>query len=93
MDKKLVNTTTVQWFSVDVSHKRTCVPERAEIGEILPILHTSYLLLFTEFPKVPYTMLQHSVLKSTLNKKDLNDVTSAPFSVCFFCCWQLRKRH
>ena len=32
------------------------------------------------------------LLKASRNKKDLNDVTAAPFSV-FFCCWQLRKRH
>ena len=31
------------------------------------------------------------ILKSSWNKKDLNDVTAAPFLV-FFCCWQLRKR-
>ena len=28
-----------------------------------------------------------TLLKSSQNKKDLNDVTAVPFSV-FFCCWQ-----
>ena len=32
-------------------------------------------------------------LKSSRNKKDLNDVTAAPSFWWFFCCWQLRKRH
>ena len=27
LDEKLVNTTYAQWFSVDVSHKGTCVPK------------------------------------------------------------------
>ena len=31
-------------------------------------------------------------LKSSRNKKDLNNVTATPFLV-FFCCWQLKKRH
>ena len=31
-------------------------------------------------------------LKSSRNKKVLNDVTAATFSV-FFCCWKQRKRH
>ena len=31
-------------------------------------------------------------IKSSQNKKDLNDVTAAPFLV-FFCYWQMRKIH
>ena len=53
------------------------------------------LKLWTEL----YSELSHNgglelvfLLKSSRNKKDLNDVTAAQFLV-FFCCWQLRKRH
>ena len=31
-------------------------------------------------------------VNSSQHKKNLNDVSAAPFW-CFFCCWQLRKRH
>ena len=43
----------------------------------------------TRFPNCSNKNLS---LKSSQNKKDLNDVTAVLFSV-FSCCWQLKKRH
>ena len=48
---------------------------------VAPILHKT-MNLFHKF----------EIVKSSRNKKELNDITAAPFSV-FFCSWQLRKRH
>ena len=36
------------------------------------------------------SFIENNKLKSSRNKKDLNDVTAR--FLCFFCCWQLRKR-
>ena len=48
------------------------------------------------FIRIPYTTLDPGKnivkVKSSRNKKDLNEVTAVPFLVVF-CCWQLRKRH
>ena len=49
---------------------------------------TSYFVYFWREIQISISLM----LKTSRNKKDLNDVTAAPFSV-FFCCWQLRKRH
>ena len=49
------------------------------------------LFLNTTINRLTFWIGNIKLLKSSQNKKDLNDLTTAPFSV-FFCCWQLRKR-
>ena len=56
----------------------------------LCLTKTVFLIIL---PQVLFTASYGFLLKSSWNKKDLDDVTADPFFVCVFCCWQLRKRY